>query len=67
MTTRGKVKVLEGNNDYQDPDKTVNIMFCGLPTMRAQKLTLREIIFIEPATATPHRWWEVPITFSCID
>jgi hypothetical protein len=59
---KGKVKVPKGNDDYQDPDKTVNIS--GLPTKRAQKLTLCEIMSIELATTTLLRWLEVPITFS---
>jgi hypothetical protein len=30
----------EGNGDFQEPDKTVNILFGGLPNRRAQKATL---------------------------
>ena len=55
------------DDDYQDPAKTVNVIFGGLPTKRAQKLTLREIMSIEPAVPTPLKWSEVPISFSRAD
>jgi hypothetical protein len=32
---KGKKKVDEGNDDFQEPDKTVNILFDGLPTKRS--------------------------------
>jgi hypothetical protein len=32
---KGKKKADEGNNDFQEPDKTVNILFGGLPTRRS--------------------------------
>jgi hypothetical protein len=51
----------------QEPDKTVNVLFGGLPNRRAQKATRREVLNIEPAVPTPLRWSEVPITFSCAD
>jgi hypothetical protein len=52
------------NNDFQEPDKTVNVLFGGLPSRREQKATRREVMSIEPAVPTPLRWLEVPITFS---
>jgi hypothetical protein len=64
---KGKKKVNEGNGDFQEPDKIVNVLFGGLPTKRAQKLTLREVLSIEPVVTTPLRWSEIPITFSCAD
>jgi hypothetical protein len=63
----GKKKADEGNDDFQEPDKTVNILFGGLPTRRSQKATRREVLNIEPAVSTPLRWSEVPITFSRVD
>jgi hypothetical protein len=64
---KGKKKVDEGNGDFQKPDKTVNVLFGGLPNRRAQKATRREVMSIEPAVLTPLWWSEVPITFSCAD
>jgi hypothetical protein len=64
---KGKKKVDEGNDDFEKPDKTVNILFCGLPTRWSQKATRREVLSIEPAMPTPLRWSEVPITFSRTD
>jgi hypothetical protein len=64
---KGKKKADEGNNDFQEPDKTVNVLFGGLPTRRSQKATKREVLNIEPAVPTPLRWSEVPITFSRAD
>jgi hypothetical protein len=29
---KGKKKGDEGNDDFQEPDKTVNVLFGGLPT-----------------------------------
>jgi hypothetical protein len=55
------------NGDFQEPDKIVNVLFSGLPTKCSQKLTLREVLIIEPAVPTPLRWSEVPITFSRAD
>jgi hypothetical protein len=37
---KGKKKADEGNDDFQEPDKTANVLFSGLPTKRSQKLTL---------------------------
>jgi hypothetical protein len=64
---KGKNKTDEGNDDFQEPDKTVNVLFGGLPNRRAQKATRREVMSIEPAVPTPLRWSEVPITFSRAD
>jgi hypothetical protein len=61
---KGKKKADEDNSDFQEPDKTVNVLFGGLPTKRSQKATRREVMNIEPAVPTPLRWSEVPITFS---
>jgi hypothetical protein len=64
---KGKKKADEGNNDFQELDKTVNVLVGGLPTRRSQKATRREVLNIEPAVPTPLRWSEVPITFSRAD
>jgi hypothetical protein len=64
---KGKKKADEGNGDFQEPDKTVNVLFGGLPTRRSQKATRREVLNIEPAVLTPLMWSEVPITFSRAD
>jgi hypothetical protein len=64
---KGKKKVDEGNDDFQELDKTVNVLFGGLPTKRSQKATRREVLNIEPAVLTPLLWSEVPITFSRAD
>jgi hypothetical protein len=64
---KGKKKANEGNDDFQEPDKTVNVLFGGLPTKRSQKATRREVLNIEPAVPTPLRWSEVPISFSRAD
>jgi hypothetical protein len=64
---KGKKKADEGNEDFQEPDKTMNVLFGGLPNRQSQKATRREVLNIEPAIPTPLRWSEVPITFSCVD
>jgi hypothetical protein len=64
---KGKKKHDDGNADFQEPDKTVNVLFGGLPSRREQKATRREVMSIEPAVPTPLRWSEVPITFSLAD
>jgi hypothetical protein len=64
---KGKKKANKGNDDFQEPDKTVNVLFSGLPTRRSQKATRREVLNIEPAVPTPLRWSQVPITFSRVD
>jgi hypothetical protein len=64
---KGKKKNDGDNDDFQEPDKTVNVLFGGLPSRREQKATHREVMSIEPAVPTPLRWSEVPITFSRAD
>jgi hypothetical protein len=64
---KGKKKNYGDNNDFQEPDKTVNVLFGGLPSRREQKATRREVMSIEPAVPTPLRWSEVPIIFSRAD
>jgi hypothetical protein len=64
---KGKKKADEGNGDFQEPNKTVNVLFSGLPTRWSQKATGREVLNIEPAVPTPLKWSEVPITFSRMD
>jgi hypothetical protein len=64
---KGKKKTDEGNGDFQEPDKTVNVLFSRLPSRRVQKATHREVMSIEPAVPTPLRWSEVPITFTRAD
>jgi Lon protease-like protein len=59
MTKKGKKKVDEGNSDFQEPDKTVNVLFGRLPTRQSQKATRREVLNIEPAAPTHLRWSEV--------
>jgi hypothetical protein len=60
---KGKKKTGEGNGDFQELDKTVSVLFGGLPHRRAQKATRQEVMSIEPVVLTPLRWSEVPITF----
>jgi hypothetical protein len=64
---KGKKKADEGNDDFQEPNEMVNVLFSGLPTRRSQKATRREVLNIEPAVPTPLRWSQVPITFSRAD
>jgi hypothetical protein len=64
---KGKKKADKGNGDFQEPNKTVNVLFGGLPNRLAKKATRREVLSIEPAVPTPLRWSEVPTTFSCAD
>jgi hypothetical protein len=64
---KGKKKADEGNDDFQEPNEMVNILFGGLPNRPAQKATRREVMSIEPAVPIPLRWSEVPITFSRAD
>jgi hypothetical protein len=64
---KGKKKADEGNGDFQELDKTVNVLFGELPNRRAQKATRREVMSIEPVIPIPLRWSEVPITFSRAD
>jgi hypothetical protein len=58
---KGKKKNDGDNGDFQEPDKTVNVLFGGLPSRREQKATRREVMSIEPAVPMPLRWSEVPI------
>jgi hypothetical protein len=44
--TEGKKKADKGNGDFQEPDKTVNVLFGGLPNRRAKKSTRREVLSI---------------------
>jgi hypothetical protein len=64
---KGKKKNDGDNNNFQEPNKTVNVLFGGLPSRREQKATRREVMSIEPAVPTPLRWSEVPITLSRVD
>jgi hypothetical protein len=64
---KGKKKADEGNYDFQEPDKMVNVLLGGLPNRRSQKATRQEVLSIEPVVPTPLRWSEVPITFSRTD
>jgi hypothetical protein len=55
-----------GAQDFQDLKNVVNVIFGGdggFPSKRAQKLTLREILSIEPAMQKPLRYSEVLISF----
>jgi hypothetical protein len=47
---KGKENADENNDDFQEPDKTVNVLFGGLPTKRSQKAIRREVSNIEPAS-----------------
>jgi hypothetical protein len=49
---KGKKKNDGDNNDFQELDKIVNILFGGLPSRREQKATRREFMSIEPAVPT---------------
>jgi hypothetical protein len=64
---KGKKKNDEGNGDFQEPNKMMNVLFGGLPSRRVQEATRREVMSIELAVPTPLRWSEVPITFSRVD
>jgi hypothetical protein len=64
---KGKKEIDKGNDDFQEPDKMVNVLFGGLPTRRSQKATRQEVLNIEPAVPTLLRWSEVAITFSRVD
>jgi hypothetical protein len=50
---KGKKKDDGDNDDFQEPDKTVNILFGGLPSRREQKATRREVMSIEPVVPPP--------------
>jgi hypothetical protein len=51
----GNKKADKDNSDFQEPDKTVNVLFGRLPTKRSQKAIRREVLNIEPAVLTPLR------------
>jgi hypothetical protein len=56
-----------GAQDFQDLKNVINIIFgrdSGFPSKHAQKLTLREILSVDPATTRPLRYSEVLISFS---
>jgi hypothetical protein len=44
---KGKKKNDGDNNDFQEPDKTVNVLFGRLPSRREQKATHREVMSID--------------------
>jgi hypothetical protein len=50
---KGKKNIDKGNGDFQEPDKTVNVLFGGLPTKRSQKATRRDVSNIE---LSPSSW-----------
>jgi hypothetical protein len=54
---KGKKKNDGGNDVFQEPDKTVNVLFGGLPSRREQKATRREVMSIEPAVPTRADQW----------
>jgi hypothetical protein len=65
---KGKKKANEGNDDFQEHDKTVNVLFSGLPTRRSQKATRREVLNIEPAVPTHSGGRKYPSPFPvCIN
>jgi hypothetical protein len=67
LDKKGKKKHDDGNGDFQEPNKTGDVLFGGLPSRREQKATRRELMSIEPAVPTPLRWSEVPISSSRMD
>jgi hypothetical protein len=67
MTRKARGRTTEATTTSRNPNKTVNVLFGGLPSRREQKATRREVMSIEPAVPTPLRWSEVPITFSRAD
>jgi hypothetical protein len=58
---KGKKKANEGNDDFQEPDKMVNVLFGGLPTKRSQEATRREVLNIELVVPTPSDGWRYPL------
>jgi hypothetical protein len=59
-----------GAQDFQDSKNDINIIFGGdggFPSKRTQKLTLREILSVEPAIQKTLRYRKVPISFSMDD
>jgi hypothetical protein len=56
-----------GAQDFQDPKNVVNVIYGGdggFPSKCAQKLTLHEILSVEPATQKLLRYSKVLISFS---
>jgi hypothetical protein len=56
-----------GAQDFQDTKNVVNVILggdSGFPSKRAQKLTLRTILSIEPTIQRPLRYSEVLISLS---
>jgi hypothetical protein len=56
-----------GAQDFQDPKNVFNVIFGGdggFPSKHTQKLTLREILSVEPATTRLLRYSKVSIPFS---
>jgi hypothetical protein len=56
-----------GAQDFQDLKNIINVIFGGdggFPSKHVQKLTLREMLSVEPAITRPLRYSEVPISFS---
>jgi hypothetical protein len=63
-------KPKDPKRDYPDEHKEVNYIFGGpdsYETKRKQKLTVREVLAVRPATPEYLRWFEVPITFDRSD
>jgi hypothetical protein len=59
----------DGDDVYRE-DGTVMLVFGGpvaYESKRRQKLTRREVLFIEPAVPTYLKWSEAPITFDKMD
>jgi hypothetical protein len=78
LSQDGKRKEQEDDNEgdksgaqyFQDPKNVINVIFGGngdFPSKHAQKLTVREILSIEPATQKPLRYSKVLISFSMDD
>jgi hypothetical protein len=56
-----------GAQDFKDPKNVINVIFSGdggFPSKRAQKLTLHEILSVEPTTTRPLRYSGFWISFS---
>jgi hypothetical protein len=58
---KGKKKTDEGNGDFLEPDKTVNVLFGGLPNRRAQKATRREVMSIDQRSRPLSGGWRYPL------
>jgi hypothetical protein len=56
-----------GAQDFHDPKNIIKVIFegdGGFPSKRAQKLTLHDILSMEPVITRQLRYSEVPISFS---